>query len=197
MNFNLFPALNSTLKKDNEILNLNLNKHRVNIDEITNLYIIKKRDIFYTDKELLISGSLINNGHLIIKNNGIKIMGDGSLKNNGDLTFISDKKITFFKSFFVEKTTTGDYQETGFFIDECINYTNGLKILVTGPDKSSLNWEAQFDFTLGKKFETPCYFSNDGGLTAKDKIERGDQLYWNSSFAGFDLYRTWNIKIFV
>jgi len=194
MSFSLSPPLNGFSKKDS-VLSLDLEKYYVDINEIHDLYVIKKDDIFYTDKELFIYGSLINNGHLIIKNKGITIMGNGLLKNNGNLTLVSDKKIIFFKSFFVKTNTSGDYQETGFFIDEDINDVDDLTIIVNGPQSSFLKWEAKFDFKLGQKFETPCYFSNDGGLTAKIKIEKGDQLYWNSTFSGFDLYQTWNLKL--
>jgi predicted nucleic acid-binding Zn-ribbon protein len=48
-----------------------------------------------------------------------------------------------------------------------------------------------------------CYFSNDGGVTAKGfsssyvngKVEVGDFLYWNGNVAGFDLKSTWKASI--
>jgi hypothetical protein len=44
---------------------------------------------------------------------------------------------------------------------------------------------------------TDCYFSNDGGLTARSisAIKSGDQLYWNGLIAGFDLINTDKIQI--
>jgi hypothetical protein len=42
----------------------------------------------------------------------------------------------------------------------------------------------------GTKVGVPCYFSGDGGTTARAQgaIEIGDLLYWNGSVAGFQLY---------
>jgi hypothetical protein len=191
MNFNLQPSLNGIIKNDLS----DLEKYYVDISEIDNLFIINKDDILYTDNELLISGLLINNGHLIIKNSSIMIIGNGVLKNNGKLTFTTDKKISVLRYFSVKKNIVGDYQETGFFIDQDIDSVESISVVVNGPKDSFLDWEAKFDFKLGKKFETPCYFSNDNGFTAKNKIEKGDQLFWNSTFSGFDVYQTWNIKI--
>jgi prefoldin subunit 5 len=48
-----------------------------------------------------------------------------------------------------------------------------------------------------------CYFSNDGGVTAKGfsssyvngKVEIGDFLFWNGTIAGFDLKSTWKMSM--
>jgi hypothetical protein len=41
----------------------------------------------------------------------------------------------------------------------------------------------------GTKASVPCYFSGDGGVTARATggIVQGDSLYWNGSVAGFQL----------
>ena len=41
----------------------------------------------------------------------------------------------------------------------------------------------------GQVFPYDCYFSADGGLTAKilGDEKKGDLLYWNSTIAGYDL----------
>lgn len=59
-------------------------------------------------------------------------------------------------------------------------------------------------YTVGDAVKTTsCYFSNDGGATAKSftsshpngKISQGDSLYWNGSIAGFELVSNWEISI--
>jgi hypothetical protein len=50
---------------------------------------------------------------------------------------------------------------------------------------------------------TPCYFSNDGGVTARSfssthangQIQAGDKLYWNGTIAGFELVGNWRISL--
>lgn len=41
----------------------------------------------------------------------------------------------------------------------------------------------------GSKLGVDCYFSGDGGSTARtiSAIQAGDQLYWNGSIAGYQL----------
>jgi hypothetical protein len=43
----------------------------------------------------------------------------------------------------------------------------------------------------------PCYFSRDGGIIPLmySEIQTGDQLYWNSNIAGFDLETTDTIDL--
>lgn len=44
---------------------------------------------------------------------------------------------------------------------------------------------------------TACYFSSDGGTTAKlyEELDAGDILYWNGSIAGYELLVDFDIKI--
>lgn len=60
------------------------------------------------------------------------------------------------------------------------------------------------DYTVGDASKsTDCYFSADGGTTAKSfnsshingKVNAGDRLYWNGNNAGFNLVSTWKISL--
>jgi hypothetical protein len=50
----------------------------------------------------------------------------------------------------------------------------------------------------GTKVAVPCYFSGDGGVTARalKSIVAGDFCYWNGSVAGFQLAATDLISFF-
>jgi hypothetical protein len=195
MYFRLFPPLFESSNTDELIDIDNLYKHRIDINHIEYPFIIKKEQIFYIDQDLTVEGEIVNNGHLIIKDKGIVLNG-GLIKNNGKITFISPiKKISYFKKFIAIKETSNHSNDTGFFIDEDILNISNLKIIVSGPENSSISWIANFNIELGKRFETPCYFSNDGGITAKKILEKGDQLYWNSKFTGFEISENWILKI--
>lgn len=46
-----------------------------------------------------------------------------------------------------------------------------------------------------------CYFSNDGGTTARtftspNQIKSGDGLYWNGLLVGTDLYTNWRVSLY-
>lgn len=45
----------------------------------------------------------------------------------------------------------------------------------------------EMDVGIGTKSGVTCYFSSDGGVTAKSTIAIGDRLYWNGSVAEFQL----------
>jgi hypothetical protein len=108
-------------------------------------------------------------------NNNVKVVilsagGFGGTLPGGSYLTISDKSE-------VPLTTTGDLAPSGVFIAAAgTGYidvrVNGLQALVGNAVKT-----------------TACYFSDDGGLTAKaiDFIAIGDQLIWNGVIAGYDL----------
>jgi len=75
--------------------------------------------------------------------------------------------------------TNGDYSATGITIDYTPFLDSAVDIIVNGVGVSEGNGVKTSD----------CYFSNDGGTTAKTiaNIEAGDELYWNGDIAGFDL----------
>lgn len=83
--------------------------------------------------------------------------------------------------------TEADGDSTGLsitftpFLDSYVNVkVNGMEVNLSDGDKLS-----------------ECYFSNDGGVTAKliADIEAGDTLYWNGSIAGFELDGTDDVDI--
>jgi hypothetical protein len=75
--------------------------------------------------------------------------------------------------------TSGNASPTGI----TINYTpygdSAVDIIVNGLGVQEGNGVLTAD----------CYFSNDGGVTAKTiaNIEAGDELYWNGGYAGYEL----------
>ena len=74
---------------------------------------------------------------------------------------------------------TGNYQPTGITLDFNPFETGGVSVLVNGMAASEGYGTRNYE----------CYFSNDGGVTAKavDALAVGDELYWNGNIAGFDL----------
>ena len=87
--------------------------------------------------------------------------------------------------------TTGDGQFSGATIsgspllDSYVSvYVNGLEFLVGNGVTSSVD----------------CYFSNDGGTTARtftspNNIQIGDELYWNGNVSGTNLIGGWRISL--
>lgn len=83
---------------------------------------------------------------------------------------------------------SGFGQPTGITISHNPALTSYIEVNVNG---------VIMDVGNGLKMQWPCYFSRDGGnipLTYSE-IEVGDQLYWNSTIAGFDLENTDTIDI--
>lgn len=94
-----------------------------------------------------------------------------SILSDGILTYV-DKNIN-------PISTLGDYQSTGVtmsyspYQDSYVNIeVNGVSVVLGDGVK-----------------DTDSYFSGDGGITPTriEEIRAGDELYWNGSFAGFDL----------
>jgi hypothetical protein len=142
---------------------------------------------FNNDKVILsnnleLESDFTNNGIILIR--GSIIFNGGKLINKGDIYLIESNILEFT----ISDDIIGDNVFTGISINQNIN---NLSLFVLGPIDSSINWFNQFDFQLGK--EKPFYFSNDGGLTAKNKIEPGDKLYWNESYSKLRIYKTWRI----
>jgi len=150
-------------------------KEVISIEDINNSNII-------LNNNLILDSDFINNGNLVIR--GSIIFNGGKLINRG--------KIYLTKSEFIEyilpNDINGDYQYTGLEIQKDIN---NFTLVVKGPVNSSVSWKNEFTFQSGKK--SPFYFSNDGGLTSKSKIELGDKLYWNESYSKLKLYKSWRI----
>ena len=83
--------------------------------------------------------------------------------------------------------TTGNYSATGITITYTPFGDGAVDILVNGVGVSEGNGVLTAD----------CYFSNDGGVTAKTNanIEAGDELYWNGDIAGYELSTSDTIDI--
>ncbi len=75
--------------------------------------------------------------------------------------------------------TNGNYSPTGVTIEYTPFLDSMVHVKING-----------IEVNLGNGARTKdCYFSNDGGLTAKSikNITAGDELFWNGAIAGFEL----------
>lgn len=75
--------------------------------------------------------------------------------------------------------TNGNYSPTGIKIEFTPFADSNVDVKING-----------ISVNLGNGTRTKdCYFSNDGGLTAKliKDIQANDELYWNGSIAGYEL----------
>jgi hypothetical protein len=82
------------------------------------------------------------------------------------------------KNFIVTYTTVGNGYPTGLAINS--TPLGHVGVYING---------VETDLGYGSTVSSSCYFSNDGGTTAKNigNILSGDILYWNTSAAGFSL----------
>lgn len=96
------------------------------------------------------------------------------------------------KNFIMSYNTSGDGQFTGLTISA--TPVNGCYVAVF------INGQ-EFDVGDGVTSSVSCYFSGDGGSTARsftspNQVQIGDGLYWNSSYSGTDLYTSWRISLY-
>jgi hypothetical protein len=92
------------------------------------------------------------------------------------------------KSFVMTYNTSGNGQFSGLTISATPLSGCYVGVFVNGQE---------FEVGYGVTNSKPCYFSNDGGTTARtNNITIGDGLYWNGSLVGTDLYTTWRISLF-
>jgi hypothetical protein len=88
----------------------------------------------------------------------------------------------------IPNNTSGNSSSTGISITYTPFADSNVQVLVNG-----------LNVNLGDGSTTaqPCYFSNDGGVTAKEikDIEAGDVLYWNGIVAGYNLDDTDDIDL--
>jgi hypothetical protein len=90
------------------------------------------------------------------------------------------------KNYVMTYDTNGDNQFTGLTISQTPVSGSYVAVFINGQE-----------FQVGvTNNNAPCYFSDDGGLTAKINIVAGDGLYWNGNIAGTDLYIGWRISLF-
>jgi hypothetical protein len=95
------------------------------------------------------------------------------------------------KSFILTSDVIGDGQPTGVTISHTPLIDCYVGVFINGQE---------FEVGYGSTSSSSCYFSNDGGVTAKtinltNNIEIGDELYWNESVAGVGLYNTWRVSL--
>jgi hypothetical protein len=96
------------------------------------------------------------------------------------------------KNYMMSFDTSGDNASTGLFITNTPIDGSHVFITVNGQ---------YFNVGDGISTSSSCYFSNDGGITAKEfaspnQITAGDELYWNGIVVGTDLYTSWSISIY-
>lgn len=106
--------------------------------------------------------------------------------NPGDST--APNVIPFTQRNLTPLNASGFGQPTGITISHNPAATSYIEVNVNG---------MVIDVGNGLKMQWPCYFSRDGGNIPLmySEIEIGDQLYWNSNIAGFDLENTDTIDI--
>lgn len=118
------------------------------------------------------------------------------------------EKINGVKLFFTNKQNTNQetnqvlkYSKSNLNMIANITTSNGSPALTTGITLYSIQDEPKIDTFIevfingvkmivgGKTSPYDCYFSNDGGITAKQlgSERKGDYLYWNGTVAGFEL----------
>ena len=108
-------------------------------------------------------------------------------------TSSSVQKITKYdKNFIMSFDTIGEGQFSGLTISG--TPVNGcyVAVFVNGQE---------FEVGDGVTSSVTCYFSNDGGVTARNfdspgQVQVGDGLYWNGIYAGTDLYTGWRISLY-
>lgn len=174
-------------------LDTTLKYQKINSQKLNTDILIGNQDNFLIEEEIVITQNILNQGNLYIKGNGFQLDG-GSIINNGTIFFLPSSNSFRFKKnkdFLISKTISGDSQFTGFFTQESIE--NDFSVVIVGPENSSVLWEKEYNIQLGVKLESPFYFSGDKGLTAKNKVEIGDELYCNANFLQTNLYQGWKL----
>jgi len=152
----------------------------------------EKENILITDN-IIIKGDFVNNGNLIFQNGFI--LDGGRFQNNGSVSFMpihsDENKFERIIKITLDKNISNDFEFTGFFTEYDIK--TSFFIRVEGPENSSIAWSKEYEVELGKKIESPFYFSSNEGLTANSVVKKGDGLYCNPSFLKTNLYEDWRL----
>lgn len=172
---------------------LDIEKFKVlKVTIIEDRIIDEDENILITD-DVIIKGDFINNGNLIFQS-GFTIEG-GSFLNNGNISFIpkllNENKFEKIVKITLDKNIFKDFEFTGFSAEHDIE--SSFFVRVVGPENSSIMWSKEYEIELGRKIESPFYFSSDNGLTANNIIKKGDGLYCNPSFLKTNLYEGWRV----
>ena len=124
------------------------------------------------------SGGYINMGGITSSSNGrtpyvlfLEGVAEAPTATEVGVNTGSDKNLT-------SNTTSGNYAATGIQISYTPFADSDVSIRING-----------IEVNLGGNKLSECYFSGDGGVTARAiaDITAGDELYWNGLIAGFDL----------
>ena len=124
------------------------------------------------------SGGYINTGGITSSSNGrtpyvlfLEGVAETPTHTEVGVNTGSDKNLT-------SNTTSGNYSATGIQISYTPFADSDVAIRING-----------IEVNLGGNKSSDCYFSADGGATAKAiaNIEAGDELFWNGVIAQFDL----------
>ncbi len=100
---------------------------------------------------------------------------------------VSSEKIGEVISHYNPGATVGDGQSTGILVTS--KYTQYIRVIVSG-----------YFAIIGDGDKTKdCYFSSDGGITAKNLINivREDELFWNGEIAKVDLINEDKVTIYI
>lgn len=91
-----------------------------------------------------------------------------------------DVPLTFTQQNLTPIAGAGNYQATGITLAYNPYGDGSINVIINGISASE---------GYGTRDNYECYFSNDGGATAKAVTELavGDELYWNGNVAGYDL----------
>ena len=123
---------------------------------------------------------------LSVDNSGLFSWKQESSGGSGGVLSYSDK------SYLMTTNTSGNGSPTGLTISNTPLENSYVGVFINGQE---------FQVGFGTTVSVPCYFSNDGGTTARtsispNNVQVGDELYWNGNFVGTGLYTTWRISLF-
>jgi hypothetical protein len=118
----------------------------------------------------------------------ISIVGAGLTQNGNVISLASSSLAIPIYQIDTPLSTFGDFSNTGISLSNSPNQYSRIQIFVNGQLQRLGN---------GTFSNVDCYFSNDGGLSALSlsSLNSGDDLFWNSNVAGFELDSTDELNI--
>ncbi len=118
----------------------------------------------------------------------VSIVGNGLTQNGNVISLASSALAIPIYQISTPISTSGDFSNTGIALSNSPNQYSRIQIFVNGQLQRLGN---------GTFSNVDCYFSNDGGLSALSlsSLNSGDDLFWNSNVAGFELDSTDELNI--
>ncbi len=118
----------------------------------------------------------------------VSIVGNGLTQNGNVISLASSALAIPIYQISTPISTSGDFSNTGIALSNSPNQYSRIQIFVNGQLQRLGN---------GTFSNVDCYFSNDGGLSALSlsSLNSGDDLFWNSVVAGFELDSTDELNI--